>query len=68
MDGPLSAGFIMAWFSCGGAHDGKVLVSVFQEFFASILKAFNFAGGLGNGLSLAVDYHSMGFRHFPNVS
>ena len=46
MDGPLSAGFIMVWFSCGGAHDGKVLVSVFQEFFASILKAFNFAGGL----------------------
>ena len=27
------------------------MVSVFQEFFASIGKAFNFAGGLGAGLS-----------------
>ena len=34
------------WFSCGVAHCGKELISVFQEFFASIDKTFIFAGGL----------------------
>ena len=32
-------------------HDGKSLISVFQEFSASIGRAFGLAGGLGAGLS-----------------
>ena len=39
------------WFACGMAHSEKSLISVFQEFFASIGKAFILAGGLGAGLS-----------------
>ena len=41
-------------FSCGMAHCGKGLISVFQGFFASIGGACILAGGLGIGL-----------RHFP---
>ena len=41
-------------FSCGMAHCGKSLISVFQGFFASIGGACILAGGLGIGL-----------RHFP---
>ena len=37
-------------FSCEAAHNGKSLISVFQEFFASIDKIFILAGGLGTGL------------------
>ena len=33
------------------AHSRKSLISVFQEFSASIAKAFVLAGGLGDGLS-----------------
>ena len=33
------------------AHYGKILISVFQEFFASINKIFIFAGGLGTTVS-----------------
>ena len=33
-------------------HNGKGLISVFQEFSASINKAFILAGGLGAGLLL----------------
>ena len=32
-------------------HYGKILISVFQEFFASIDKIFILAGGLGTRLS-----------------
>ena len=39
------------WFSCGVAHSGKCLISVFQGFSASIDGAFILAGGLGTGLS-----------------
>ena len=52
----------------------KSLISVFQDFFASINKAFGLVGvgdggrgGEGGGES-ALGYHSMGFRHFPDVS
>ena len=36
-------------------HYGKGLISVFQEFFASIGKIFNLAGGLGTGHSILWD-------------
>ena len=48
----------------------KSLISVFQDFFASINKAFGLVGmgyGRGGGGS-ALGYHSMGFIHFPDVS
>ena len=38
-------------FSCEIAHNGKGLISLFQEFSTSIDKAFILAGGLGTGLS-----------------
>ena len=41
-------------------HNGKSLVSVFQEFSASNNKTFILAGELG-----ALGYQSMKFRHFP---
>ena len=39
------------WFSCGVAHSGRSLISVFQDFFASIKKGFILAVGLGTALS-----------------
>ena len=42
-------------------HYGKSLISVFQEFFASINKIFILAEDWSLG------YHSMQFRHFPNI-
>ena len=39
------------WFSCGVAHSGKSLISVFQDFFASINKNFILTVGLGAALS-----------------
>ena len=44
------------------AHNGKSLISIFQEFCSSINKAFILAGGLGTG------YQSMRFRQFPDIS
>ena len=38
-------------FSCEVAHEGKSLISVFQEFFTSISKFFNLVGALGTRLS-----------------
>ena len=38
-------------FSCKIVHYEESLISVFQEFFASIKKAFILAVGLGTGLS-----------------
>ena len=46
------------------AHSGKSLISVFQEFSASIGEAFILAGGMGDGLG----YHCMGFRRFADIS
>ena len=45
------------WFSCGITHCSKELISVFQQFFASIGKIFIWRGywALGN--------YSVGFRH-----
>ena len=39
------------WFSCGMEHCGESLISIFEEFFASIEKIFILAGGLGTRLS-----------------
>ena len=39
------------WFSCEIVHNRKCLISVFQEFFASINKTFILAGRLSTGLS-----------------
>ena len=39
------------WISCGVAHSGKGLISVFREFSASIGKNFILAGRLGTRLS-----------------
>ena len=46
----------------------KSLISVFQDFFASINKAFGLVGMGDRGGGSALGYHSMGFRHFPDVS
>ena len=43
-------------------HYGKNLISVFQGFLPSIDKISIFAG------DWAPCYHSMGFRHFPEMS
>ena len=50
------------WFSCRMEHCGRGFISVFQEFSASIGKAFILAGGW------AVGFHFMEFRHFPDFS
>ena len=50
------------WISCGVAHSGKGLISVFREFSASIGKNFILAGGLGTRL------YSMKFRQFLDIS
>ena len=39
------------YFSCQIAHNGKSLVSVFQDFSASIYKLFILAGRLDTGLA-----------------
>ena len=39
------------WCSCGAAHWGRGLISVFGERSASVGEVFIFAGGLGAGLS-----------------
>ena len=44
------------------AHSGKSLISVFQEFIASINKLSFWRGGW------ALGYHSMRFRHFLDIS
>ena len=41
----------LLWFSCEISHNGKSLVSVFQEFSASINKTFILVGRLGTKLS-----------------
>ena len=51
------------WFSCGVAHCGRGLFSVFQKCFASISGIFNLAVGLGAELS----FYGV-FRHSPDVS
>ena len=43
-------------------HYGKDLISVFQEFFASVNKIFILTGGE------ALRYHSLGFRQFSDIS
>ena len=43
------------------AHYKKSLISLFQEFFASIDKIFILE-------DWALGYYSMGFRHFPDIS
>ena len=43
-------------------HNGKGLISVFQEFSANIDKTFILAG------DWALGYHSMGFRNFLGIS
>ena len=53
---------VFVWFSCRMSHSGKSLISVFQEFSASIGKAFILVGGW------ALGYHSTEFRHFPEIS
>ena len=39
------------WFSCGVAHGGKGLISIFQGLSSSVGGTFVLAGGLGAGLS-----------------
>ena len=48
-------------------HYAESLISVFQDFFVSIDKILILAGRLGTG-HWALGYHSMGFRHFPDIS
>ena len=60
--GYLGLTLVFVWFSCGMSHSGKSLISVFQEFSASIGKAFILVGGW------ALGYHSTEFRHFPEIS
>ena len=50
------------WFSCGIAHSGRGLVSVSQEFSASINKASILTGGLGISLS----FYGVWTLSFPN--
>ena len=50
------------WFSCGGAGRGEGVMAILRDFFASANKFFILTG------SWALGYHSMGFRHFPNIS
>ena len=51
--------------SCEAAHYGLSLISVFQEFFASVSK---FSVWWGMGGDWALGYHSMRFRHSPDIS
>ena len=49
-----------------GAPRGGGLVTIFWDFLASASGVFALAGGGGGGWALG--YHSMGFRHFHNIS
>ena len=49
-------------FSCGVAHSGGCLISVFRGFSVSVGK-FSFSQG-----EWALGYHSMEFRQFPDIS
>ena len=51
------------YFSCEIAHNGKSLISVFQEFSASTDTELSFCQG-----DWALGYHSMGFGQFPDIS
>ena len=42
------------------------LIAIFWDFFANAGEIFILAGGRGGGWALG--YHSMEFRHFPNIS
>ena len=56
-------------FLCEMVHYGESLLPSSQEFFASDSKAFILVwewGGEGAG-GWALGFHSMGFRHFPDV-
>ena len=44
-------------------HYGKRLITIFGKIFASINKIFSFLQE-----EWALGYHSIGFRHFPNIS
>ena len=48
-------------FLCEIAHHRKSLIAIFQDFFASTNKMFILAVGW------ALGYHSMKFRHFPDI-
>ena len=48
----------------GWCTRGKGLIFVFQEFSASIDKAFILAGGTGRWVVI----YSMGYGHFPHIS
>ena len=50
------------WFSWGGVGRGEGVMAILRDFFASANKFFILTGGW------ALGYHSMGFRHFPNIS
>ena len=52
----------LAQFSRKIAHQGKSLISVFQEYFGSIDKIFLLAGRLDTRVSF------MKFRHLPDIS
>ena len=43
------------------AHNGKSLISVFQELFASIVKISLWEG------EWTLAYYSLKFRHFPDI-
>ena len=47
----------LLWFWCGAGQYGKRIISVFQEFFASIKEVLVWQG------DSALGYHSVGFRH-----
>ena len=46
----------------GMGYRGRGLMAIFWELFASASGVFILVGGW------ALGYHSIGFRHFPNVS
>ena len=47
----------LLWFWCGAGQYGKRIISVFQEFFASIKGVYVWQR------DSILGYHSMGFRH-----
>ena len=48
------------------ARPGEDLIAIFWGFFANVGGVFVLAEGGGGGWALS--YHSMEFRHFPNIS
>ena len=46
--------WVWVWFSCGGAHRGMILITIFRGFFASANEILILAGGW------ALGYHSKG--------